>query len=268
MLICMGATNIFDFAKLILILLCVFSTHIIKAQKLGMDFSAGYQIKPIAKVDIQYKIKNHAIIGNYIINMTNKSNVPQAIGSINYGYSFHNFQPYVGYSTEGLSYGINKYFSNTMVIGIGTTGDYKHVTLGITSFNIKKDNFFTNNDIAIAGTSFAAGYFRGWHESIQAGHWGKGNKFWDNEISWKNKYKNYDAGDTRAKFLGSKSIFVFTTDGYHFTAFLQHSAEIATLSFAIGSKEKVTPKMIAKKLGISLISNGVGFILSYDVLYK
>lgn len=31
---------------------------------------------------------------------------------------------------------------------------------------------------------------------------------------------------------------------------------------------KLTPKMIIKKLGISLISNGAGFILSYNVLYK
>lgn len=45
----------------------------------------------------------------------------------------------------------------------------------------------------------------------------KGHKFWG-KIGWKNKYKNYPT-DQRAKFVGSKTVFVFLTDGWHLSQF-------------------------------------------------
>jgi hypothetical protein len=50
--------------------------------------------------------------------------------------------------------------------------------------------------------------------------------FWDNRISWKNKYKDFDAGDTRAAFPGSKTWLVSFTDGRH----LMESLNVAFLA--------------------------------------
>lgn len=44
--------------------------------------------------------------------------------------------------------------------------------------------------------------------------------FWDASISWKNKYKENSM--TEEKFYGSKTIFVFTTDAWHFFKFLRN----------------------------------------------
>jgi hypothetical protein len=44
--------------------------------------------------------------------------------------------------------------------------------------------------------------------------------FWDASISWKNKYKENSM--TEPKFYGSKTIFVFLTDAWHFFKFLRN----------------------------------------------
>lgn len=43
--------------------------------------------------------------------------------------------------------------------------------------------------------------------------------FWNPSISWKNKYKNLDVSQGE-KFLGSTTIFVFLTDGWHLCQFV------------------------------------------------
>ena len=44
--------------------------------------------------------------------------------------------------------------------------------------------------------------------------------FWDASISWQNKYKENSM--TEPKFYGSKTIFVFLTDAWHFFKFLRN----------------------------------------------
>lgn len=46
------------------------------------------------------------------------------------------------------------------------------------------------------------------------------DKFWNPSVSWKNKYKDWDGGDRRAKFPFSKTTLVFLTDGWHLFQFL------------------------------------------------
>jgi len=43
----------------------------------------------------------------------------------------------------------------------------------------------------------------------------KNQQFWNPSISWKNKYKDYNKGDLRAKFPLSKTVLVGFTDGFH-----------------------------------------------------
>lgn len=39
--------------------------------------------------------------------------------------------------------------------------------------------------------------------------------YWNPEISWKNKYRDWDAGDQRAAFIGATTILVSLTDAWH-----------------------------------------------------
>lgn len=45
-------------------------------------------------------------------------------------------------------------------------------------------------------------------------------QFWNGAVSWKNKYKDYDNGDERAKFPFAKTALVGLTDGWHLFQFL------------------------------------------------
>lgn len=48
-------------------------------------------------------------------------------------------------------------------------------------------------------------------------NWGA---FFDNRNSWKRKYKDYDSGDLRPRFLGSKTWAAFLTDFWHLCDFV------------------------------------------------
>lgn len=53
---------------------------------------------------------------------------------------------------------------------------------------------------------------------------GQDREFWDPEISWKNKYRDYDAGDKRPAFWLSTTALVFLTDAWHLFQFIMLSA--------------------------------------------
>lgn len=41
-------------------------------------------------------------------------------------------------------------------------------------------------------------------------------QYWNPQESWKNKYKNYDQGDKRPRYLLATTWLVWTTDAWHF----------------------------------------------------
>lgn len=47
-------------------------------------------------------------------------------------------------------------------------------------------------------------------------------QFWNPEISWKNKYQNYDEGDTSPAFFGSTTFYVGVTDAWHLFQTIQY----------------------------------------------
>ena len=85
----------------------------------------------------------------------------------------------------------------------------------ITEFKIAP--LIEKKDFLIYAMQFIAGCADGANQAIVYHHAGAGTHFWDYNTSWKNKYRNYDAGDTRSAFFGSKSFFVGITDGNHLT---------------------------------------------------
>lgn len=250
--------------KLLIILLFPLSTV---GQKVGFAVSIGYSQTPISKFDFNYRLNNHILTSTIQPNFTSQTKYSQLTAAITYGYLISTWQPYVGYSNNGLTYGINRYIGST-IIGAGMQGKNPVISIGITSLRVNGKELFTGNDYAIAGLQLISGFSMGLHESIQASHWGKGNQFWDNQISWKNKYKDFDNGDKRAKFIGSKTVFVGFTDGYHLTNLISNTANIATLSFAIGSKEGRNWKVIAKKVLISVAANRAAYYVSYNHIFK
>ena len=114
------------------------------------------------------------------------SKYPPIICNLNY----HAGIIFVGVGSEGISAGVQLQ-KNQYMVRAGAAGKYGYVTIGVNSYAKQKSKLLTKNDQLLVLTNFASGYFRGWHEAIQAQHWGSG-KFWDNKISWKNKYKNGD----------------------------------------------------------------------------
>lgn len=249
--------------KLLIILLLPLSCF----GQLGLTASLGYSETPVSKFDVSYRVHRHSITTTLQPNLTTQSKYPMVTAAVTYGYLISTWQPYIGYSTQGMTYGVNRYINNT-VIGVGMQGSNPILTIGVTSLKVRGKELFTGNDYAIGFLQLISGFAMGLHESIQAGHWGKGHQFWDNQISWKNKYKDYDNGDTRAKFIGSKSVLVGFTDGYHLTNLISNTANIATLSFAIGSKEGRNWKVIAKKVLIGAVANRAAFHLSYNKIFK
>lgn len=133
------------------------------------------------------------------------------------------------------------------------------------SFAQPKDGLkqvFTNNEGKIMLLQLVAGFADGTNQAIQVHGLGAGDKFWDYNTSWKNKYNNYDAGDMSARFPFSKSALVWTTDGYHLTRFVYHNAMMATVIIAVTDLKDW--KKVLRTALICTISNRLGFWLAYD----
>lgn len=122
------------------------------------------------------------------------------------------------------------------------------------------------NDIIIYTSQFLAGCADGVNQAIAFHHIGRNNRFWDYDISWQNKYKNFP-DDKRPAFFLSKSILVGFTDGYHMTRLVERAFQVSsTIPFFLGHRR--TLKQFLKTTVISTISNRVGFILFYKVIFN
>lgn len=175
---------------------------------------------------------------------------------------YHYGKIYGGWGTQGPVYGI-RLQRNQYILSIGRYGQYSNFLIGVSSLPKRKAfNLFTKNEWAIIGLQFVSGFSNGLHEAIQARHWGNGKQFWDNQLSWKNKYK----ADGSERFPGSTTIFVSATDGYHLTNFISNSCNIATLAVSINGNNKW--KDVIKKVAISVVTNRVAFYLSYNEIFK
>jgi hypothetical protein len=121
------------------------------------------------------------------------------------------------------------------------------------------------NEVLMYTCQFVAGSADGVNQALVHHYLGMGNRFWDFQTSWKNKYKNYDKGDLRPAFPGATSIAVSFTDGYHLTRMIDRAFSLGSIGFALGEKQSF--KSIAKKIIISSLVNRAGFLLFYNVIY-
>ena len=134
----------------------------------------------------------------------------------------------------------------------------------------KKWTAISRNDILIYSLMTVSGASDGVNQAIIHHELGRGHQYWDYAISWKNKYKDFDAGDDRAAFFGSKSIFVGFTDAFHLTRMIDRGCTLAAVSVSAYElkqyKKKDRWKVVVKKLVISTLLNRLAFGLTYNNL--
>lgn len=95
---------------------------------------------------------------------------------------------------------------------------------------------------------------------------GANDQFWDYNISWKNKYKDGNPPDPA--FFGSKTAFVWTTDGYHMMRAFRNATMITALVIPLQDIRHKTWKQYLQEGIINYFSYTVGFNLAYDVVFK
>lgn len=134
----------------------------------------------------------------------------------------------------------------------------------------KKWSSISGNDIMVYSFMTISGAADGVNQAIIHHELGLNNQFWDYSKSWKNKYKDFDAGDKRAAFPGSKGILVGFTDAFHLTRMIDRGFILAAVSVSAIDlkqyKKKDKWKVIAKKMVISTLLNRLAFGLTYNNL--
>jgi hypothetical protein len=134
----------------------------------------------------------------------------------------------------------------------------------------KKWTAISGNDILVYSFVTVSGAADGVNQAIIHHELGRGNQYWDYAFSWKNKYRDFDAGDTRAAFIGSKGIFVGFTDAFHFSRMIDRGFTLGAICVSAADltqyKKKDRWKVIAKKLVISTLLNRLAFVATYNNL--
>ncbi len=95
---------------------------------------------------------------------------------------------------------------------------------------------------------------------------GANPQFWDYRISWVNKYK--DGSPPDAEFLGAKSAFVWTTDGYHLMRMIRNSTMIVAVTIPINSGFRKPWQSYVKEGVIYYLAYTAGFNFAYDVVFE
>jgi hypothetical protein len=117
-----------------------------------------------------------------------------------------------------------------------------------------------------------SGVANGFNQAIEHHNYGMGNDFVDISRSYKRKYKNYDAGDLREAYWGSKTFLVWTTDAFHLTNMIDRgfmATGIVLNTWDIKSELKQYNKkdrwkvIVFKKLLVPLILQHVAFEITY-----
>lgn len=115
---------------------------------------------------------------------------------------------------------------------------------------------------------FVAGISKGIMDTLQfhfdSSPFAKKNPlFWDPKVSWKNKYKDYDNGDERPRFLFSKTYLVFLTDAWHMFSTLQLTTIQAALSLLGVAALDVALWWALPAIGALKLVFGLGFRIYY-----
>lgn len=91
-------------------------------------------------------------------------------------------------------------------------------------------------------------------------------QFVNPEISWKNKYKDVDSGYYREKFLGSTTVFSFTTDLWHLLKFCQYNMILILIfAYTVHKRKYKWYWNLSLFIGINTIFS-LGFHLMWSII--
>ena len=91
------------------------------------------------------------------------------------------------------------------------------------------------------------------------------DQFWDPNISWHNKWQDGERAKGE-KFLGSSTVFVWTTDGYHLLRSSQKAFIGLGIAFKIGGPRQKWTKYLLDFLTHS-VAYSLGFNLSFEIIF-
>jgi hypothetical protein len=129
-------------------------------------------------------------------------------------------------------------------------------------------------DIALYSCMAVSGTADGFNQAIIHHDFGKGHPFSDYETSWMRKYKDAGKDDYRPAYIGSRSWLVWTTDAYHLTRAIDHTAVAASIVIASSDLKQYDKKdrwkvLLFKKGIMPMLVRGFFFTVFYDHLgYK
>jgi len=121
-----------------------------------------------------------------------------------------------------------------------------------------------------------SGVANGFNQAIEHHSYGLGNPYVDITESYKRKYKNYDAGDLKEAYFGSKTFLVWTTDAFHLTNMLDKGFLVTGVvlnTWDIKSELKQYNKkdrwkvIVFKKILIPLILQHAAFEITFNQLH-
>jgi len=123
--------------------------------------------------------------------------------------------------------------------------------------------------IVPASLTFVSGMSDGLNQALQFRYSGfkrvfpkARDQWYDPSISWRNKYKDGDPSKG-AKFFGSTSFLVGTTDAYHATRTVSNSFNAAAIVFSVTDGKRKWWEYIVEALSYWTI-NRIGFSLVYN----
>jgi len=142
------------------------------------------------------------------------------------------------------------------------------------SFSQKKDvNFWANRYKYTVPLMFTSGIVDGHVEILnhkyhkfKEKHPNANDKFWNPNISWRNKWKNGDRSQGE-KFLLSSTILVSTTDAYHMLRTYEHVSTVTAVIIPVAGKRYKFWVYLIDFLVISG-SKSLGFYLTYELYYE
>ena len=91
------------------------------------------------------------------------------------------------------------------------------------------------------------------------------DQFWNPNLSWTNKYRNGDYLQGE-KFLGSTTVFVWTTDGYHMVRAIRNCSMILAVTLNFGDLKPWYYYIIEGI--IYYVSYTSGFTTTYGILFR
>ena len=150
-----------------------------------------------------------------------------------------------------------------LLLSIAVTTQSQIKLLGQTTKNQESNFYVTSSLLLVSGMADGLAEACKFHPGGVTEVFGN-PQFWDNSLSWRNKYRNGDPAQG-AKFPLSTTALAWMTDGYHLARMVRNSTVIAAITIRIGEPKQWYYYII--EAAIYYLTYQLGFTLSYDIIF-